>query len=58
MTKILIIKIFNNINWSILFCLYITYEIPFYTLNDTIKENTDNESIENPTLYELDFLNS
>jgi hypothetical protein len=30
---------FNNINWSILFCLYITYEIPFFSINNTIKDN-------------------
>ena len=47
---------FNNINWSILFCLYITYEMPFFTINDTIKDN--NKPIENPSLNELDFLNS
>ena len=23
---------FNNINWSILFCLYITYEMPAFTI--------------------------
>ena len=49
---------FNNINWSILFCLYITYEMPFFTINDIIKENTDNKPIKNPSLNELDFLNS
>ena len=51
---------FNNINWSILFCLYITYEIPFFSINNPIKDNNKpiDKPIENPTLNELDFLNS
>ncbi len=50
---------FNNINWSILLCLYITYEMPFFTINDTINNKTsDNKPIKNSSLNELDFLNS
>ena len=30
----------------------------FFTINDTIKDNTDNKPIENSSLNELDFLNS
>ena len=47
---------FNNINWSILFCLYITYEIPA----SIIPAQITNKPIDNPNpnLNELDFLNS
>ena len=47
---------FNNINWSILLCLYITYEIPA----STIPAQITNKPIDNPNpnLNELDFLNS
>ena len=47
---------FNNINWSILLCLYITYDIPAITIPAQITNKPiDNP---NPNLNELDFLNS
>ena len=56
---------FNNINWSILFCLYITYEIPAFTIPTQIdaqanlRENKPiDKPIDNPNINELDFLNS
>ena len=45
---------FNNINWSILFGLYITYQMPLYTIPTQIND----KPIENKNLSQLDFLNS
>jgi hypothetical protein len=45
---------FNNINWSILFCLYVTYQLPVYSLNNIIAPKKDDKP--NPTLEDLNFL--
>ena len=58
---------FNNINWSILFSLYITYNIPMITIPDgnllpnlrsQIIDKPIVKSIDNPNLNQLNFLNS
>ena len=53
---------FNNINWSILFCLYISYEMPAFTIptqieNKPIDKPIDN-NIDNPNINDLNFLTS
>ena len=53
---------FNNINWSILFCLYISYEMPAFTIptqieNKPIEKVIDN-NIDNPNINDLNFLTS
>ena len=53
---------FNNINWSILFCLYITYEMPAFTIPTQIEnkpiDNTIDNNIDNPNINDLNFLTS
>ena len=49
---------FNNINWSILFCLYITYEMPAFTIPTQIENKPIDNNIENPNMNDLNFLNS
>ena len=49
---------FNNINWSILFCLYITYRIPIPQINRQINEKPEQSEFNNPKINELNFLNS
>ena len=57
---------FNNINWSILFCLYISYEMPAFTIptqmeNKPIDNPIDkplDKPINNPNMNELNFLTS
>ena len=49
---------FNNINWSILFCLYITYRIPIQQVNRQINEKPEQSESDNPKINELNFLNS
>ena len=49
---------FNNINWSILFCLYITYEMPAITIPTQIENKPIDNNIENPNMNDLNFLNS
>jgi hypothetical protein len=49
---------FNNINWSILFCLNITYEMPAFTIPTQIENKPIDNNIENPNMNDLNFLNS
>ena len=51
---------FNNINWSILFSLFITYNIPMIAIPSQIEDKpiNNNKVIENPNLNQLNFLNS
>ena len=51
---------FNNINWSIIFCIYITYStsinIPIIPNDNTL--SSTKKVIDNPNLIDLNFLNS
>ena len=64
---------FNNINWSILFCLYITYEMPAFTIptqienkpidarilsDANLRDKPIDNTIENPNINDLNFLTS
>ena len=49
---------FNNINWSILFSLFITYNIPMIAIPSQIIDKPIVKSIDNPNLNQLNFLNS
>ena len=49
---------FNNINWSILFCLYITYEMPAFTIPTQIENKPIDKVIDNPNINDLNFLTS
>ena len=60
---------FNNINWSILFCLSISYEMPAFTIPTQIEDkpidarilsdaNLRDKPIDNPNINDLNFLTS
>ena len=64
---------FNNINWSILFCLYVSYEMPAFTIptqienkpidarilsDANLREKVIDNTIENPNINDLNFLTS
>jgi hypothetical protein len=49
---------FNNINWSILFCLYITYRIPIPQISRQTNEKPEQLEFDNPKINELNFFNS
>ena len=48
---------FNNINWSILFSLFITYNIPMIAIPSQIIDKPIVKPIDNPNLNQLNFLN-
>ena len=49
---------FNNINWSILFCLYLTYRMPIPQISRQINDKPQPSESDNPKYNELNFLNS
>ena len=49
---------FNNINWSILFCLYLIYRMPIPQISRKINDKLQPSESDNPKYNELIFLNS
>ena len=49
---------FNNINWSILFCLHLTYRMPIPQISRQINDKLQPSEPDNPKINELNFLNS
>jgi hypothetical protein len=49
---------FNNINWSILFCLHLTYRMPIPQISRQINDKLQPSESDNPKINELNFLNS
>ena len=49
---------FNNINWSILFCLHLTYRMPIPQISRQINDKLQPSESDNPKYNELNFLNS
>jgi hypothetical protein len=49
---------FNNINWSILFCLHLTYRMPIPQISKQINDKLQPSEPDNPKINDLNFLNS
>jgi hypothetical protein len=47
---------FNNINWSMLFCLYITYRMPIPQISRQINDKPQPSEPDNTKYNELNFL--